>query len=163
MVASDGGVFAFGDAHFAGSCPGSGAARAPAVAVMPDASGNGYWLVTKTGNVYSFGDAPTLGAPGAQSTPITSAVATPDGNGYYILDAAGQVFAYGDANGALGNVPAGATGGFNPATAIFATSDNGGYWVADALGKVFTFGDAPNDGDMSGTHLNGPIIAASGS
>ena len=104
-----------------------------------------------------------LGAPGAQSTPITSAVATPDGNGYYILDGAGQVFAYGDADGALGNVPAGATGGFNPATAIFATSDNGGYWVADALGKVFTFGDAPNDGDMSGTHLNGPIIAASGS
>ena len=90
-------------------------------------------------------------------------MATPDGNGYYILDAAGQVFAYGDANGGLGNVPAGATGGFNPATAIFATSDNGGYWVADALGKVFTFGDAPNDGDMSGTHLNGPIIAASGS
>jgi hypothetical protein len=31
------------------------------------------------------------------------------------------------------------------------------------LGKVFTFGDAPNDGDMSGTHLNGPVIAASGS
>ncbi len=60
-------------------------------------------------------------------------------------------------------MPAGATGGFNPATAIFATSDNGGYWVADALGKVFTFGDAPNDGDMSGTHLNGSIIAASGS
>jgi len=163
MVASDGGVFAFGDAHFAGSCPGIGGCSGAAVAVMPDASGNGYWLVTKTGNVYSFGDAPTLGAPGAQSTPITSAVATPDGNGYYILDAAGQVFAYGDANGALGNVPADATGGFNPATAIFATSDNGGYWVADALGKVFTFGDAPNDGDMSGTHLSGPIIAASGS
>jgi hypothetical protein len=29
--------------------------------------------------------------------------------------------------------------------------------------KVFTFGDAPGDGDMSGTNLNGPIIAASGS
>jgi hypothetical protein len=46
---------------------------------------------------------------------------------------------------------------------VIATSGNGGYWVADALGKVFTFGDAPADGDMSGTHLNGPIIAASGS
>ncbi len=90
-------------------------------------------------------------------------MATPDGGGYYILDANGQVFAYGDANGGLGNVTPGPTGGLNPATAIFATSDNGGYWVADALGKVFTFGDAPADGDMSGTHLNGPIIAASGS
>jgi hypothetical protein len=45
----------------------------------------------------------------------------------------------------------------------FATSGNGGYRVADALGKVFTFGDAPNDGGTSGTHLSGPIIAASGS
>jgi hypothetical protein len=35
--------------------------------------------------------------------------------------------------------------------------------VSDAQGKVFTFGDATNDGDMSGTRLNGSIIAASGS
>ncbi len=73
------------------------------------------------------------------------------------------MFTYGDADGGVGNGPVGAAGGFNPATAIFATSDNGGYWVADALGKVFTFGDPPNDGDMSSTKLNGPIIAASGS
>jgi len=162
MVASDGGVFAFGDARFAGSCPGIGGCSGPAVAVMPDASGNGYWLVTAIGSVYTFGDASYFGAPGPQASPITSAVATPDGKGYWILDAGGQVFAYGDAAN-LGGVTAGATGGFNPATAIFATSDGGGYWVTDALGKVFTFGDAPNDGDMSATHLNGPVIAASGS
>ena len=162
MVASDGGVFAFGDAKFAGSCPGIGGCSGAAVAVMPDASGNGYWLVTATGNLYTFGDAPSFGAPGRQASPITSAVATPDGKGYWILDGGGQVFAYGDAAN-LGSVTAGATGGFNPATAIFATSDGGGYWVTSALGKVFTFGNAPNDGDMSATHLNGPIIAASGS
>ncbi|HEY6471539.1 MAG TPA: Ig domain-containing protein [Acidimicrobiales bacterium] len=162
MVASDGGVFAFGDAHFAGSCPGMGGCSGAAVAVMPDASGNGYWLITQTGSVYTFGDAPYLGAPGPQSSPITSAVATPDGKGYWILDGGGQVFPYGDAAN-LGSVAAGATGGLNPATAIFTTSDGNGYWVVDAVGKVFTFGDAPNDGDMSGTQLNGPIIAASGS
>jgi hypothetical protein len=60
----------------------------------------------------------------------------------------------------LGNAP---TGGLDPDNAIFATSDGGGYWVANATGAVFTFGDAPNDGGMSGTHLNGSIIAASGS
>ncbi len=59
MVGSDGGVFAFGDAHYVGSCPGIGGCSGAAVAVMPDASGNGYWLVTKTGNVYGFGDGPT--------------------------------------------------------------------------------------------------------
>ncbi len=165
MVASDGGVFAFGDAHYAGSCPGIGGCSGAAVAVMPDASGNGYWLVTSTGSVYTFGDAPYFGAPGQQSSAITSAVATPDGGGYYVLDANGQVFAYGDANGLglSGNVPTGSTGGFNPATSIFASSDGGGYWVTDAKGDVFSFGDAPYDGGMSGTHLNGPIIAASGS
>ena len=162
MVASDGGVFAFGDAHFAGSCPGIGGCSGAAVAVMPDASGNGYWLITATGSIYAFGDAPYLGAPGAQSSPITSAVATPSGHGYWILDGDGQVFAYGNA-AQMGNVAAGATGGHNPASTIFTTSDGGGYWVSDALGKVFAFGDAPNDGDMSGTPLNGPIIAASGS
>ena len=63
----------------------------------------------------------------------------------------------------LGCVTAGAIGGINPATVIFSTSGGGGYWVTDALGTVFTFGDSPNDGDMSATHLNGPIISASGS
>ena len=163
MVASDGGVFAFGDAKFAGSCPGIGGCAGAAVAVMPDASGNGYWLVTQTGHVYAFGEAPNLGAPGPQSSAITSAVATPSGHGYYILDSDGQVFAYGDATGGLGNLSPGAAGGTNPASAIFVTSDGGGYWVSDARGDVYTFGDAPNDGSMAGTHLNGPIIAASGS
>jgi hypothetical protein len=128
---------------------------------MPDASGNGYWLVTNTGHVYTFGDAGFFGAPGPQASPVSSAVATPDGGGYWILNQTGQVFAYGDA-ASFGSVPSGSTGGFNPASAIFATSDGGGYWVSDGLGKVFTFGDAPNDGDMSGTHLNGPIVAANG-
>jgi hypothetical protein len=162
MVASDGGIFAFGDAHFTGSCPGIGGCLGAAVAVMPDATGNGYWLITQTANVYAFGDAPYLGGPGPQSSPITSAVPTPSGHGYWILDANGQVFAFGDA-AYLGNTPLGSTGGLNPASAIFATSDGGGYWVSDAQGKVFTFGDAPQDGDMSGTRLNGSIIAASGS
>jgi hypothetical protein len=162
MVGSDGGVFAFGDATFAGSCPGIGGCSGAAVAVVPDSSGGGYWVITSTGNVYPFGDAGNFGAPGKQATPITSAVATRSGNGYWILDGAGQVFAYGDAT-ALGNAPAGRLGVFNPASAIFATSDGGGYWIADAVGQVFTFGDAPALGDMSGTHLNAPIIAASGS
>ena len=69
MVASDGGVFAFGDAHFAGSCPGIGGCVGAAVAVVPDATGNGYWVITKAGDVYGFGDARYFGAPGPQSSP----------------------------------------------------------------------------------------------
>ncbi len=161
MVGSDGGVFAFGDAHFAGSCPGIGGCAGSAVAVVPDGSGNGYWVVTSTGSVYGFGDAAYHGGPGVQSSPITSAAATPSGLGYYVLDANGQVFPYGDAK-ALGSVPAGAAGGSDPAAAVFVTDDGLGYWVVTADGKVYPFGDAPNEGDMSGTALNGQIIAAMG-
>ena len=159
MVASDGGVFAFGDAHFAGSCPGIGGCSGRAVAVMPDRSGNGYWLVTSTGSVYTFGDAPYFGAPGHGT--VTSAVATPDGRGYWVLLSDGEVSAYGDApnDGAPGSSNFNV---FDPASAIFATSDGAGYWVSSAVGAVFNFGDAPTDGDMAGTHLNGSIIAASG-
>ena len=160
MVASDGGVFAFGDARFAGSCPGMGGCSGAAVAVMPDASGNGYWLITQTGNVYTFGDAAYYGAPGNTGSPVTSAVRTPNGGGYWILTANGTVYGYGNA-GNFGGAP-GAFGGLNAATAIFSTSDGGGYWIATANGTVEQFGDAPNDGGMSGTHLNGSIIAATG-
>jgi hypothetical protein len=160
MVASDGGVFAFGDAHFAGSCPGIGGCSGAGVAVLPDASGNGYWLVTQTGNVYTFGDASYYGAPGNTGSPVTSAVRTPDGGGYWILTANGTVYNYGDAVN-YGDA-AGALGGLNPATAIFTTSDGAGYWIASANGTVDQYGDAPNDGGMSGTHLNGSIIAATG-
>jgi hypothetical protein len=160
MVASDGGVFAFGDAKFAGSCPGIGGCSGAAVAVMPDASGNGYWMVTATGHVYAFGDAGYYGAPASPSAPVTSAHRTPDGKGYWILLSNGAVASYGDA-GSFGS-PAGALGGSDPATAIFPTSDGAGYWVTSALGKVFNYGDAPRQGDMSGQRLNGSIVAAAG-
>jgi hypothetical protein len=161
MVAADGGVFAFGDAKFEGSCPGIGGCAGAAVAVMPDASGNGYWLVTATGDVYTFGDAAYYGAPGDFGSPVTSAVRTPDGLGYWILYADGAVFAYGDAaafSSPISDQPPTST----PYTAIFTTSDGQGYWVAGANGAVYNYGDAPNDGGMAGQHLNGSIIAATG-
>jgi hypothetical protein len=174
MVASDGGVFAFGDATFAGSCPGIGGCSGAGVAVVPSlVTPAGYWLTTTTGHVYGFG-VPSYGEPGTQSSPITSASIThanseeaPYG-GYYILDANGQVFAYGAAtNGAnrqIDSVPLGKAGGSNPATAIATAVEftDDGNWVATANGSVFAFGGAPNFGGMSGTRLNGSIIAMGG-
>jgi outer membrane protein assembly factor BamB len=161
MVASDGGVFAFGDAKFEGSCPEIGGCSGAAVAVVPDASGNGYWLVTQTGHVYAFGDAATnFGAPAPQNALVTSAVRTPDGGGYWILFANGVVGAYGDA-ASLGG-PTESVSALDPATAIFTTSDGKGYWVASANGEVFPYGDATNEGGTSAIHLNGAIIAATG-
>ena len=160
MVAADGGVFAFGDAKFEGSCPSIGGCSGAAVAVMPDASGDGYWLVTSTGRVYAFGDAASYGAPGPQTVPVTSAVRTTDGAGYWVLFANGVVDAYGDAKDFGG--PIGSVNTSDPTTTIFTTPDGGGYWVASANGSVFTYGDAPYEGGTSAMRLNGPIIAATG-
>jgi hypothetical protein len=160
MVGADGGVFAFGDAHFSGSCPSIGACSGAAVAVMPDASGNGYWLVTTNGNVYAFGDAPSFGQPPAFINSVTSAVRTPDGLGYWILTSDGAVYQFGDAN-FFGSPLV-----VDPSsiwTAIFTTSDGKGYWVSSADGTVNAYGDAPNDGGANSYRLNGPIIAATGS
>jgi Peptidase A4 family len=160
MVASDGGVFAFGGAGFLGSCPGIGGCAGAAVAVMPDASGEGYWVVTQTGHVYTFGDAPYYGAPGPQGVPVSSAVRTPDGRGYCILFANGAIASYGDALSHAS--PLGQMDASDPATAIFTTSDGAGYWVAAADGAVDSYGDAPDDGSMLGIPLNGSIVAATG-
>jgi hypothetical protein len=159
MVAADGGVFAFGDAKYEGSCPGIGGCSGAGVAVMPDASGNGYWLVTKSGSVYTFGDAPYLGAPGNTGSPVTSAVPMPGGGGYLILTANGTVYNYGnapDVGGAFGE-PA-----TNAATAVLMNAQGTNGWVAFANGTVISMGaGAPFLGGIS-FHLNGPIIAATG-
>jgi hypothetical protein len=160
MVASDGGVFAFGDARFAGSCPGIGGCAGSAVAVVPDSTGNGYWLFTNSGNVYTFGDAPYYGADPGTGVAVTSAVATPDGHGYWMLFSNGAIAPFGDAPN-LGS-PIGYTNPANQATTIFPTANGGGYWVGSSRGDVFAYGDAPFLGSMAGTPLNGMIIAASG-
>jgi hypothetical protein len=60
LLASDGGLFSFGDAAFFGSLPGSGI-NSPAVAMRPTKTGGGYLIVAATGAVVNFGDAPVLG------------------------------------------------------------------------------------------------------
>ena len=98
MVASDGGVFAFGDARFEGSCPGIGGCAGTAVAVMPDQTGNGYWLVTSDAATSTPSAMPPSTAPRRRiSIPVVDAVATPDGHGYWLLYANGAVTPFGDA------------------------------------------------------------------
>jgi hypothetical protein len=62
IVATDGGVFTFGDATFHGS---TGAMRlnAPIVDAADTPSGEGYWLLGADGGVFSFGDAGYFGSP----------------------------------------------------------------------------------------------------
>jgi hypothetical protein len=165
LVANDGGVFAFGDAKFEGSCPAIGVCAGGGIAVvMTDGTGNGYWAVSYSGDVHAFGDATNYGGPAASlpdSTVVRSAARTASGNGYWILLSDGEIYSYGDAD-YLGS-PFGQVEFSDPTSAIFATSDGGGYWVTTASGAVYAYGDAPYAGGMSATQLNGPIVAATGS
>jgi hypothetical protein len=66
LVASDGGVFAFGDATFNGSMGGT-PLNAPVVGMAATPDGRGYWLAAADGGVFSFGSAPFEGSMGAMS------------------------------------------------------------------------------------------------
>ena len=59
MVASDGGIFAYGGAKFFGST-GAIKLNMPIVGMAATPSGNGYWLVASDGGIFSFGDAGLL-------------------------------------------------------------------------------------------------------
>jgi len=61
LVASDGGVFSFGDAGFHGSMAGSHLSQ-PMVAIAANPDGTGYWTAAADGGVFSFGDAPFRGS-----------------------------------------------------------------------------------------------------
>ena len=64
MVASDGGIFAYGGAQFFGST-GAIKLNMPIVGMAATPSGNGYWLVASDGGIFSFGDAGFFGSTGA--------------------------------------------------------------------------------------------------
>jgi hypothetical protein len=56
LVASDGGIFSFGDAAYEGST-GAVHLNKPIVGMAATADGGGYWLVASDGGIFSFGDA----------------------------------------------------------------------------------------------------------
>ncbi|HUP70000.1 MAG TPA: hypothetical protein VM142_09330, partial [Acidimicrobiales bacterium] len=64
LVASDGGIFAFGSARFFGST-GGGPLNQPIVGMAAAPDGAGYWLVARDGGIFAFGSARFFGSTGA--------------------------------------------------------------------------------------------------
>ena len=106
LVASDGGIFAFGDATFHGST-GSLHLNQPVVSMAPSSAGGGYWLVASDGGIFAFGDAPFYGSEGGATIPrpIVAMGADPVGHGYWFTDSGGLVYNFGAA-GYFGSAPA---------------------------------------------------------
>src|ERR1051325_6510146 len=63
MVASDGGIFSFGDAKFYGST-GNIKLNQPITGIAASPTGAGYWMVASDGGIFSFGDARFYGSTG---------------------------------------------------------------------------------------------------
>ena len=156
FVASDGGVFDFGDAAFWGSAGGM-SLNAPVVGMADTPSSNGYWLVASDGGIFNYGDAGFFGSMGGRhlNKPIVGIAATPDGGGYWMVASDGGIFSFGNAQFF------GSTGGMSlnkPIVGMAATPDGGGYWLVASDGGIFAYGDAQFYGSTGSLRLNSPVV-----
>lgn len=123
------------------------------VAIVANPTGNGYWVASADGEVFSFGDAVYHGCAGdiKLNAPIVGLAARPQGDGYWLVSADGGVFAFGKArfHGGMGGRPLN-----GPIVGMASNSEGNGYWLAGSDGGVFAF-DAPFHGSLGGqNHSN---------
>ncbi len=160
LVASDGGIFSYGNAAFLGSRGGQPLNK-PIVGMAATPDGGGYWLVASDGGIFSYGDAAFFGSRGGQplNKPIVGMAATPDGGGYWLVASDGGIFSYGDAAffGSRGGQPLN-----KPIVGMAATPDGGGYWLVASDGGIFSYGDAVFQGSTGAIKLNQPIVGMAG-
>jgi hypothetical protein len=160
MVASDGGVFSFGDAAFYGSTGGIRLNR-PIVGMVTDPRTGGYWLVASDGGVFAF-NAQFYGSTGGihLNRPVVGMAATPDGRGYWLVASDGGIFAFGDAHFY------GSTGGIQlarPVVGMAPAAAGRGYWLVASDGGIFAFGAAPYRGSLGNVQLAKPITGMAAS
>ena len=155
MVASDGGIFTFGDAGFHGST-GDINLNKPIVGMASTPSGDGYWLVASDGGIFAFGDAGFFGSTGGTrlNQSILGMAATPTGKGYWLTASDGGIFAFGDAGffGSTGDIRLNRL-----ITGMSSTPSGRGYWLTASDGGIFAFGDAGFFGSAGDRHVPGEI------
>jgi N-acetylmuramoyl-L-alanine amidase len=156
LVASDGGIFTFGDAGFYGST-GALTLNTPVVGLASTPDGKGYWLVASDGGIFTFGDAGFYGSEGGAPLhdPVVGMASTPDGKGYWLVASDGGIFTFGDA-GFYGST--GALTLNSPVVGLAATPDGKGYWLVASDGGIFTFGDATFYGSEGEGQLPAAVV-----
>jgi hypothetical protein len=161
LVASDGGVFAFGAAGFHGSTGNLRLVR-PVVGMAATPTGDGYWLVASDGGIFAFGDAAFHGSTGAMTLnrPIVGMARTPTGKGYWLVASDGGIFAFGDARffGSTGAIRLN-----SPIVGMAPTPSGNGYWLVAADGGIFNYGDAEFFGSTGNIRLARPIVGMAAS
>jgi hypothetical protein len=155
-----GGVYTFGDAHYAGALGGV-PLHSPISDMARTRSGLGYWLVGLDGGVFCFGDARFHGSMGNKHLNglIVGMASTPTGNGYWLVASDGGIFCFGDArfHGSMGGRHLN-----RPIVGMASTKSGNGYWLVASDGGVFCFGDARFEGSTAGRRLNAPVVGMAG-
>ena len=154
--ASDGGVFAFGDAAFYGSMGGQHL-TAPIVGISSTPDGRGYWLVASDGGLFAFGDAGFYGSMGGHAWPAGGGPGVRRRRARLLGGGRGRrLFAFGDAGfyGSMGGRTLS-----QPVVGLAPTPNGRGYWEVASDGGIFAFGDAALYGSMGGTALARPVVA----
>ena len=148
LVASDGGIFAFGDAGFYGSMGGKPLNK-PIVAMSPTKTGKGYWLVAADGGLFAFGDAGFYGSMGGAklNKPVVDMTVTPSAaaTGWQPPTAASSP----SVTPASTAPPAPSTWS-SASHAMSSTPSGKGYWMVAGDGGIFAFGDAGFHGSAAG-------------
>ena len=160
MVASDGGIFSFGDAAISTAPWAEGSEQADR------RDGRGPRAGTATGSSRptagsSRSATPSSTAPWADrhlNKPIVGMAATKDGKGYWLVASDGGIFAFGDAkfHGSMGRQASEQA----RSSGMAADPDGGGYWMVASDGGIFAF-DAPFHGSTGAMRLNKPIVGMS--
>jgi hypothetical protein len=135
LVASDGGIFGFGDARFwlHGRYGAEQTHRRQAVDPAP----GGYWLVASDGGIFAF-NTPFHGSTGniALNKPIVGMAASGNGSGYWLVASDGGIFSF--------NAPfLGSTGNIvlnRPISGMEAATTGSGYRFVGSDGGVFDYG-----------------------
>ncbi|MEM9712168.1 MAG: S8 family serine peptidase [Actinomycetota bacterium] len=137
----------------------------PAASIAVDVPPPGYWLVTSSGELLSFGgataiiDARTLDATStglAEGVRVVDATSTASAGGVAVLLADGTVVSAGDV--AVASVGDGTLDDGETAAAMALTPSSAGAWLVTDRGRVIVRGDAGFFGDLAGTGLNGLIV-----
>jgi hypothetical protein len=158
VLGYDGSLYALGGAPFHGSAAGKLALGEHAVGIQASPTGNGYYILTSLGRIFTFGDARSRGSMVGVplNAPIVAMAPTPGNKGYWLLGRDGGVFSFGDARfyGSMGGVRLNA-----PIISMAATPTGHGYWLLASDGGVFSFGDARFYGSTGGMRLAAPVIS----
>jgi hypothetical protein len=158
FVASDGGIFAYGNAHFYGSTGGIHLNK-PVVGMAVNSTSGGYWLVASDGGIFTFGNAHFYGSTGNihLTKPIVGMAIDPATGGYWMVAADGGIFAF--------NAPFyGSEGGkaiSAPIDYMVSRPDGSGYYLVARDGTVYAFGSAAFGVCTGKAPGAGPTVATS--